>query len=127
MEDARVWAHWIHSFDMYLSSLGPYLVLFQPEFPQGAPSGVEAGCLQWLMMQWQALCFHPEFHQGSPQNGYRTNGCKILCLLLWQAAFLVHRCDDNFTPVFSKLIKLFTSFLYIFLYVNHIHLDRAFF
>ena len=33
---------------------------------------------------WWAFCLHPEFPEGSP------SGCNILCLLTWQASFLVN-------------------------------------
>ena len=34
-EDARVWAHWNHSFDMHLSYLGPVSCFLQSKFPSG--------------------------------------------------------------------------------------------
>ena len=37
-ENTRVWAHWIHSFDMNLSCLGPVSYFLHPESPQGAHS-----------------------------------------------------------------------------------------
>ena len=41
-EDGRVWAHWNHSFDMHLSSLGPVSYSCPSWLPSGAPWGVAA-------------------------------------------------------------------------------------
>ena len=49
-EDARVWAYWNHSFDMYLNYLGQ-LSCFSPSWiPLREYWG---GQLQWLMSWWQ--------------------------------------------------------------------------
>ena len=47
-EDARVWAHWNHSFHMHFSYPGPTSCMFSsPELPWGSPSGVAA--VWWLV------------------------------------------------------------------------------
>ena len=61
-EDARVWAHWNHSFDMHLSCRGQYtLFISWIYFPRGSPFGVAA--IWWpLDGRYSSLS---EFPQGS--------------------------------------------------------------
>ena len=55
-EDARVWVHWSHSFEMHLNYLGP-VSCFSPSW---VPSGctVWGGFSGWLMASWPQ---HPLF------------------------------------------------------------------
>ena len=46
-EDARVWAHWNHSFAMHLSSLGPVSCVFASWVPSGCTVG--GGCRGWWL------------------------------------------------------------------------------
>ena len=57
-EDARVWAHWDHSFDVHLSYLGS-------AFSSWVPSGCTAG-------------------EGEAAAVWRLEDSNILCLLIWQ-------------------------------------------
>ena len=55
-EDAKLWAHWNHSFDMHLSYLGPVFCAF----PTCVPSGCTTeGWLQGLRAWKQAACLSP--------------------------------------------------------------------
>ena len=71
---------------MHLSYLGQYPVLSHPEFPQGVPwwGGVVAVA--------DDLMAGVLFPSGVPSMGATVvaDGCNILCLLIWQVAFLVH-------------------------------------
>ena len=71
-EDARVWAHWNHSFHVYLSSLG----LIPRVFPSWVSKVLcQRGCSSWLLEglgSGKLLCLHPEFLQGS------CGGCNVL-------------------------------------------------
>ena len=62
-EDAGVWAHWNHSFDMRLSSPRP--------LPCVPTTWVSSGCTVSAVM-WQC------------------DSCSILSLLMWQAIFFIH-------------------------------------
>ena len=76
-EDARVWAHWNHSFHMHLSYLGPVSCIFHilstsrcREWLQPNAADPRSSSLSWL--PWRAgirwWCWHP-------------------CLLIWQEIF----------------------------------------
>ena len=67
-EDARLWVHWNHTFDVHLSSLWPASCSFLSQ----VPSGLTVRPLQWL------------------------DGCDILCLLKWQTAFFIHNLKFRF-------------------------------
>ena len=84
-DKARVWARWNHSFDVHLSALGPVSCLFpHPESPRGA--------LVRRLGSWQPVCLHPEFPQGSLWGWLLwLDGCDILCLLIRQATFFIHK------------------------------------
>ena len=63
-EDARVWTHWSHSFDVHLSSLGLGSCVFTTWVPQSLLWGVAA--VWWLL---DGRCsFLPESPQGSPAH-----------------------------------------------------------
>ena len=62
MERHRVWAHWNHSFHMYLRYLGPVSCSFPPWVPSGHT--VEGSWSAWWL-----------------------DGCSIFCLLIRQATF----------------------------------------
>ena len=51
-EDARVWAHWNHSFDMHLSSLGPVSCVFTSWVSSGLTVG--SGC-SLMAPRWQVF------------------------------------------------------------------------
>ena len=66
-EDTRVWAHWNHSFDMYVSCQGPVSCDFSSWVSSGCT--VEDGCSSWLLDglgNGQPVCLHPKLPQGSP-------------------------------------------------------------
>ena len=54
-----------------------------PESPQGAPLGVTTVAHELMAGILNSLRAHQV-------GGVVGNGCNILCLLIWQAAFLVH-------------------------------------
>ena len=64
-EDARVWAHWNHSFDRHLIYLGP-ISYFSPS---------------WISLRCPF---------GGSCSGCWLDGCNILCLLIEQTAFFTH-------------------------------------
>ena len=51
-EDARVWTHWNHSFDMHLSQLGPVSCVFTSWVPSGLTVG--SGC-SLRAARWQVF------------------------------------------------------------------------
>ena len=61
-EDARLWAHWNHSFGMYLSCLGAKILFSHAEFPQGSLWG---GGVVWSLLDGRYSFLH-EFPHGSP-------------------------------------------------------------
>ena len=83
-EDARVWAHWNHSFDMHLSYLGPVSCVFSSWVSSGCTFG--DGCSGWLLDglgSGQPICLHPEFPQGSLSGG----GCNVMAWWLQHPLF----------------------------------------
>ena len=66
-EDARVWAHWNHSFDTHLNYLGPVSYFSPSWIPSGYTVRGVGGC-----------------------NGWWLDGHNILCLLIQQVTFFVH-------------------------------------
>ena len=90
-EDARVWAHWNHSFAMHLSYLGPASHSFPSWVPSGCTFG--GGCRGWGLGSGQPICLHPASPQGSLLGQLQwLDGYNILCLLIWQATFFIHNC-----------------------------------
>ena len=91
MGRCKVWAHWNCSFDMHLSSLGPYPVLSHPESPQGAPLGAAA-----------AANFQDEGHPVSILNYLRVHCWRGYNMMAWwlqhplfterAAIFFIHTC-----------------------------------
>ena len=71
-EEARVWAHWNHSFEMHLNYLGPVSC-----FP---PSWIPSGC-----------------RVGGGCSGWGLLGCNILGLLIWQVTFFIHKLNQSFS------------------------------
>jgi len=69
-EDARVWAHWNHSFDMHLNCLGPVPC----SFPSWVPS---------------------EYTLGSVCSCWWLGDCSIFCLLILQETFFIHSVERN--------------------------------
>ena len=63
-EDARVWTHWSHSFDVHLRSLGPGSCVFTTWVPQGLLWGV---AVVWWLLDGRCS-FLPESPQGSPAH-----------------------------------------------------------
>ena len=85
-EDSRVWAHWNHSFDMYLSYLGPVSCVFTTWVSSGLTVG--SGC-SLTAARWQV--FFPFWVSsgltGSCRRAATADECDILCLLIWQEIF----------------------------------------
>ena len=77
-EDAKVWAHWNHSFGVHLSSLGPVSCAF-PSL-RGHHWGWLQGLRAW---QWagQPDCLHPN------GSDWWLDGRSILCLLIRRQHF----------------------------------------
>ena len=71
-ENAKIWAHWNHSFDMHLSSLRPVSCSFPFWVPSGCTLG--GGCNGWGLGSRQPICHHPEFPQGSPVGAEVADG-----------------------------------------------------
>ena len=69
-EDARVQAHWNPSLDMHLNYLGPISYSFSSWVPSGLT--FRGSCSGWWLM---ALC-------------------NILCMLIWQVAYLVRPINN---------------------------------
>ena len=84
-EDARVWAHWNHSFDMHLSYLGPVSCVFS-SWVSGCTIGVAAAadCLTagTLFLSWA-----PSGLIITEAVMWWLNGCNIVCLLIREATF----------------------------------------
>ena len=81
-EDARVWAHWNHSFDMHLSSLGPVSCVFTSWVSSGLTVG--SGC-SLMAPRWQV--FFPSWVPSgltSWPSIVAADDCDILCLLIWR-------------------------------------------
>ena len=110
-EDAKVWVHWTHSFDMHLSGLGPVSCFFPilsllRLHPWGWP--------QWPTAWWRASCFLiPSGWVPSGLtskvgfNSWWVDVCSILSLLIWLAAFLVH----TYCSIFVIFESYFNSIL----------------
>ena len=84
-EDAEVWAHWNHSFDIHLSYLGQHSVFSHPESPQklwqvaAVAGGLMVGI---LFLSWIPLEVTIE-----AAIIWWLDGVNILCLLIQQATF----------------------------------------
>ena len=80
-EDASLWAHWIHSFHMHLSYLGPILFTLRSGrwllfvFPQLQPWAITTagGSIHWITVLGAII------HIWRPKI---ANGCDISCLLI---------------------------------------------
>ena len=94
-EDASLWSHWIHSFHMKLSYLGPTLF---PCSPQGATDGcflhspsssaitMGSGSIPWITVLGALThIWRPEI----------IDGCDISCLLIWQEIFSFHKLMEK--------------------------------
>ena len=96
-EDASLWAHWIPSFHMHLSYLGPILfslVTLLPTSPQLLSNHHEG----W----WHPL--DPSF--GSPHAHLEASD--ISCWLIWQEIFSFHTSlDEVFSDFIRSLINLY--------------------
>ena len=77
-EDARVWAHWNHSFHLS-PQLSGARVLFHPWVPQSSPWWVAA---VWWRIEGR-YSFLPEFPQGSPAH----HPWWLQSLILWHPLF----------------------------------------
>ena len=93
-KDASLWAHWIHSFHMHLSYLGPNLVSFftlSLAFPQlfsYQQLSMGGGGIHWITILG-AL-----FHVWRPEI---TDGCDNSWLLIWQETFSFHNALNRQT------------------------------
>ena len=81
MDDARVWAYWNHSFDMYLTYLWP------------ASCGFSSWISLGYITDWRLDDGHPVSILRLLRAHHRAaimwwlDGCNTLCLLIWQAVF----------------------------------------
>ena len=79
-KDASLWAHWIHSFHMHLSYLGPMLFSCWPCFlhsPSSSAINMRGGSIPWITV-WR-----PEI----------TDDCDISYLFIWQEKFSFYIWD----------------------------------
>ena len=106
-EDAKVWAHWNHSFGIYLSYLGPVSCVFSS---LSLLRVHHWGWLHWLMAWWWASCFYPEFPQGSLSWG----GCNVM------ARWLQH---PLFTDLAGNIVHLHTQWFFIFFECQRLELS----
>ena len=60
-EDARVWAHWNHSFDTLFSSLGPVSCVFSSWVSSGCMVVAGVGGCSLMIQRRGASCLHSEF------------------------------------------------------------------
>ena len=80
-EDGSLWTHWIHSFHMHVSYLGPILFPCSPCFLHSSSfSAITMGGVAALLdCSWGA-----HIHIWRPEI---SNGCDISCLLIWNEIF----------------------------------------
>ena len=86
-EDARVHAHWNHSFYMHLSCLGPVSCVFHilphlPLAPQCSPQGVASA--SWLPDSRYCSSWAPSGLRNSHLRGWNCCWLWHPCLLIWQ-------------------------------------------
>ena len=85
--DASLWAHWIHSFHMHLSYLGPIMFSCWPCFlhsPSSSAITMGGGSIPWITVLGTLIhIWRPEI----------TDGCDISCLFIWQKKFPFHIWD----------------------------------
>ena len=90
-EDASLWSHWIHSFHMHPSYLGPILFSCSPCFLHSCSSSaitVGGGSICWITVLGAIIhIWRPEI----------ADGCDISCLLIWQEIFLFHNPNVHLT------------------------------
>ena len=87
-EDASLWNHWIHSFHMHLSYLGP--ILFPCSFcflhsPSSSAITIGSGSIHWIPVLGAFI------HIWRSEN---ADDCDISCLLTWQEIFSFHRSNS---------------------------------
>ena len=102
-EDAKVWSHWNHSFDMHLNYLGPVSRVFISWVPSGLSIG--SGC---SLRATRRRDFSPSWVSSGLTSSAFCDGCfadycGILCLLLWQEIF---HFSEVITYGISKTILL---------------------
>ena len=84
-EDAGVWPHWNHSFDMYLSCLEPAFHVFTSWVSSGCTVG--SGC-SLMAARWQVFFLSFQSSSGlTLKDGCDADDCDILCLLMGQVIF----------------------------------------
>ena len=98
--NVSLWAHWIHSFHMHLSYLGPnpvslftwrsarWLLLAFPS-PKHLCNLCGGGGIWWIAV-WGAL-----IHIWRPEI---ADGCDISCLLIWQEIISFHKVKNTCPP-----------------------------
>ena len=94
MENASLWAHWIHSFHMHLSSLGPIPFLCSPPFlhcPSSAAITLGGGSILWIIVLG-ALISHLEVRN---------------CWWLWHSLFINMAGDIFISQLGHDLIGFF--------------------
>ena len=83
-ENARIWAHWNHFFDMQFSYLGPVSCSFPSWVLKvhhwGGCGGWEFGSTACWSLSWV-----PSSSPSGESRGWYLDGRNILCLLIWQA------------------------------------------
>ena len=86
-EDASLWAHWINSFHMHLSYLGPILFSCWPCFlhsPSSSAINMRGGSIPWITVLGILIhIWRPEI----------TDDCDISYLFIWQEKFSFYIWD----------------------------------
>ena len=84
IRDAKLWAHWNHSFDMHLRCLGPVSYAFAHWVSSGCILGVDA-VTDCLMVGILSLSLVSLWLTMGAMVMWWLDGWSILCLLIWQA------------------------------------------
>ena len=96
-KDARVWAHWSHSFDVHLSYWDQNPVFSHPQFPQAAPLVVAT--VWWLLDAWHSL-----FPSWIPSGLTVKGGCNCWWLtffIYWYGRqYFISHCPIPFNNLF---------------------------
>ena len=108
-EDARIWAHWNHSFHIHLSyPIQPSILCF---FTSWASLGLTIGSSCSLMAAWSQVFFSflSAFRaQGLTLEGWNFYACDILALLIWKEIFyFIYICVCVCVYIYVSVEKTF--------------------
>ena len=116
-EDARIWAHWNHSFHVHLSY--PIRASILCVFTPWAPLGLTTGSSCNLMAAWsQAFSFLSAFRaQGLTLEGWNRHDYDILALLIWQ---------EKFYFIYICVCVYMCVCVYIYIYIYKLLIEKNF-